>query len=85
MRHQHSSEKRRFVRSVQRLRTLNIGTENVSFRKGLGGRGGRLGEGAGRAEHLHQEVLGKVTGKSPLKRSGTSAFSFLFLAFSLGK
>lgn len=71
MRHQHSSEKRRFVRSVQRLRTLNIGTENVSFRKGLG-------EGAGRAEHLHQIFWARSLASPHLKGLALQPFLFFF-------
>lgn len=55
MSHQHSSGQTTVCQvSPAAARTLNIGTESLSFRKGLEGRGGRWGGSIGRAEPLGQ-------------------------------
>lgn len=55
MSHQHSSGQATICQASPAAgRTLNIGPENVSFRTGLDGRGGRWRESAGRAEPLRQ-------------------------------
>lgn len=74
MSHQHSSGQTTVCQvSPAAARTLNIGTESLSFRKGLEGRGGRWGGSVGRAEPLGQI---SVIGKSLLKRYSTLAISF---------